>query len=329
MQQQATAELTRVLLRTGHGTFLSAQNDHSVKIESHVLDPETFDLEWNADGGDKKSFTLRSCAHGTYLSVTPSTGEEHKIILTAEKSGDAHFIVEENDGKKTIKSIGGLYLTNLDANDPSSVGTSTTSPTGDNRVYLEAYWLPQVPDHYLNSLVKEGYCVLPTLISRDLAVETKAHVAKFEASGQGMSTDVQHRIADLINLHPTFAYLTAHPLIVGLLRQFLGTTMRCATFSSNTLLPQDGSKDAGLGWHVDYPYHDVPLPWPPVELPLGAQVLWCLDDFRTENGGTMFQEKSHLLMRRPVYDYSTPPGSQVLECPAGSVLIAHSAWWHR
>lgn len=34
----------------------------------------------------------------------------------------------------------------------------------------------------------------------------------------------------------------------------------------------DGSLGTGLGWHADYPYHDIDPPWPPPEYPLGCQV---------------------------------------------------------
>ena len=37
----------------------------------------------------------------------------------------------------------------------------------------------------------------------------------------------------------------------------------------------DGSQGTGLGWHADYPYHDIDTPWPPPEYPLGCQVICC------------------------------------------------------
>ena len=32
-------------------------------------------------------------------------------------------------------------------------------------------------------------------------------------------------------------------------------------------------KGTGLGWHVDYPYHDIKIAWPSVDKPLGCQML--------------------------------------------------------
>jgi ectoine hydroxylase-related dioxygenase (phytanoyl-CoA dioxygenase family) len=70
---------------------------------------------------------------------------------------------------------------------------------------------------------------------------------------------------------------------------------------------------------------------------LGVQVLWLLDDFTEENGGTMFYPGSHLVDGCP--PDITPGGSERPPLamvfgsprpePAGTVLIAHSSWWHR
>ena len=51
--------------------------------------------------------------------------------------------------------------------------------------------------------------------------------------------DIQHRIAELIPKGgAAIAQLVCHPDLMALLSQYLGHSFRCATFSSNTLLPQ-------------------------------------------------------------------------------------------
>ena len=59
------------------------------------------------------------------------------------------------------------------------------------------------------------------------------------------------------------------------------------------------------------------------------QVLLCLDDFREDNGGTMFMPDSHKHKPEGLEDdfEGTSPGSTILTASAGSVLVAHSAWW--
>ncbi len=61
-----------------------------------------------------------------------------------------------------------------------------------------------------------------------------------------------------------------------------------------------------------------------------AQVLICLDEFRQDNGGTMFMPNSHMQKPKGIEDdmEGTFPGSVTLTAPAGSVLVAHSAWWY-
>jgi ectoine hydroxylase-related dioxygenase (phytanoyl-CoA dioxygenase family) len=96
------------------------------------------------------------------------------------------------------------------------------------------------------------------------------------------------------------------------------------------LLPN--ASKSGLGWHVDYPYHDIPMDRWPVPLPaypLGVQVLWLLDDFREDNGGTMFLPGSHLKPQSTSGGFEDIAGQCILNEPAGTVLIAHSAWHHR
>ena len=60
------------------------------------------------------------------------------------------------------------------------------------------------------------------------------------------------------------------------------------------------------------------------------QVLICLDEFRPDNGGTMFLPNSHRNKPEGLEEdhEGTFPGSVTLTAPAGSVLIAHSCWWY-
>ena len=172
---------------------------------------------------------------------------------------------------------------------------------------------------------------------------------------------LQVRVSDIIVRDPAVVQAATHPLLFGILSKYLGQRVRCATFSSNTLLRQQGQgTDTGLGWHVDYPYHDTDQPWPRVDRPLGVQVLYCLDEFTACNGGTLFRTNTQHLLKRPDYKYDTPPPTQKVgelavcceqlgraptqelkegftpdpnitayhPAAAGSVLLAHSAWWH-
>ena len=96
--------------------------------------------------------------------------------------------------------------------------------------------------------------------------------------------------------------MAVDPVLLGLLERYVGQDVRCATFSSNTLIRQtDRAAETGAIWHVDYPYKNDQT-WKPgsSEPPLGVQVLFCLDEFTACNGGTLFYTNSHTLGTPPM-----------------------------
>ncbi|EKX44488.1 hypothetical protein GUITHDRAFT_109608 [Guillardia theta CCMP2712] len=190
---------------------------------------------------------------------------------------------------------------------------------------LRAMFLLRDEAHYrkLDELRVSGFTVLEVLEPSEAEDARDALQGILERSTGG-SDGYQIRIPDVAVHHPLFGELLVHPVILFLVRSYLGRYARCATWSSNTLLPK--MDHPRLGWHVDYPYHDIEIGmWP--DLPLGLQVLWLLDNFTSENGGTMFYPGSHEFFSPPnIEQFSTP---EILTAPAGSVLVAHSAWWHR
>ncbi|MEC7281440.1 MAG: phytanoyl-CoA dioxygenase family protein [Verrucomicrobiota bacterium] len=162
------------------------------------------------------------------------------------------------------------------------------------------------------------------------------------------TTDTQVRLGDLVARDAAFAHVITHPVLLAILRREFGTSIRCSSFSSNTLLPQIETENTVLGWHVDYPYHDLKSPWQ-VSPTLGIQVLTLLDEFTSENGGTLFRTHSVQRAHWPTYgEFSTPGkrgrsqceqlGRQIHHHPhikqfhpadAGDCFIMHSACWHR
>lgn len=183
---------------------------------------------------------------------------------------------------------------------------------------------------HLDQLQSDGYTVVKVLDEEE-AREARDSLDRIVTHGTRhrllYSNGYQVRVPDLAVHDALFSDLLVHPSILFLVRAYLGNSARAATWSSNTLLPH--MDHPVLGWHADYPYHDIEDgAWP--DTPLGLQVLWMLDEFRKDNGGTMFFPGSHLNMNPPIFEeFSEPEGSDVISAPAGSVLVAHSAWWHR
>jgi ectoine hydroxylase-related dioxygenase (phytanoyl-CoA dioxygenase family) len=178
-------------------------------------------------------------------------------------------------------------------------------------------------------LRRDGYTVLQSVLAADDAADVKEALERAQESAGRVEmhggAPQQVRVPDILLQHPVFAELLLHPAVTAVVQRLLHNDFRCATWSSNTLLPR--MTTPALGWHVDYPYHDISPPWP--RDTLSVQVLWLLDNFTQHNGATMFLPQSHSWLKPPDYDFSTPQQAQLLLAPAGSVLIAHGAWWHR
>jgi hypothetical protein len=95
------------------------------------------------------------------------------------------------------------------------------------------------------------------------------------------------------------------------------------TYSSNTLRKTD---PVGTVWHVDYPYHDLPYPYPDGQ-PLGVQVNVALTDFTVENGATMYVPGSHRSHRFPGPDVERYNVRHMV-VPKGTIIIYRGDVWH-
>jgi ectoine hydroxylase-related dioxygenase (phytanoyl-CoA dioxygenase family) len=174
-----------------------------------------------------------------------------------------------------------------------------------------------------------GYTVLPHVLPADEVADVKEALERAQRAAGRVEihgdAPQQVRVPDILVHDALFSELLLQPAVLAVVQRLLHNDFRCATWSSNTLLPNMNTP--ALGWHVDYPYHDISPPWP--RDTLSVQVLWLLDNFTQHNGATMFLPDSHSWLQPPDYDFSTPQQAQLLLAPAGSVLVAHGAWWHR
>eukprot|EP00035_Acanthoeca_spectabilis_P012343 m.220273 g.220273 ORF g.220273 m.220273 type:complete len:389 (-) comp15596_c0_seq2:1941-3107(-) len=301
-------------------------------------------------------FTLRAHTRGRL-----NVGPDNTLELVWTLSPSAHF---------TIASDNLLLREDGSATDLRIVDAGADPVTQSPRVYLEStsgeylsasddpgkvlgwaphrkaweVWVvePKTPEVAAAELLRLGFTVLPGVLTGDEIAAMKETLAEAE---HGKGNEVQVRVHDLVSLGPQFVKPAVDALICGTLSEVLGSSVRCATWSANTLLPH--ATRSGLGWHVDYPYHDIDLDKrPPSDVWLGTQVLWLLDDFLDDgsNGGTLFLPESHRDTNKvpsaveAVWnggpDTLTAGGTarrltQASGGTAGAVLIAHSAWWHR
>ncbi len=95
--------------------------------------------------------------------------------------------------------------------------------------------------------------------------------------------------------------MAAHPVIMDILRKFLGSEFIMGSIAANRILP------GGLGQepHVDYPYWDFYKPEShPIGLngsfPMNAQASILLDPFTEETGATAYAPGSQKELRYPM-----------------------------
>lgn len=330
---------TRFSLCSHHtGSFLSACGT----MQRHILDWEVFNLVVGAD--EEHGLVCESNAMFMELEVVPA-GSNDVVAL---------------------RRVDGQYLS-VDGDDSLSFRSKPQGPERWEQFEVGTILGNSLPMTYASELMERGWTLVP-VFTAEQAAHLKGLVAELEGEESTWPDPMQKRIVSVATKHPALLQAATHPLLVGILSKFLGEHFRCATFSSNSLRQQDDAsriepdgtpKGTGLGWHVDYPYHDIKWDagWPGVEKPLGCQALFLLDEFTACNGGTLFCTGTHKLLRQPNHDYSTmPPGPDhwceqlgrlppesewprgftpdpnictYHNAPAGHVLIAHSAWWHR
>ena len=118
------------------------------------------------------------------------------------------------------------------------------------------------------------------------------------------------------------------------------------------VLTQDDGQRNVQGWHSDYPYHwGIPargqVPTQAGDVVLGVQRNVCVSEFTRERGATAFKLGSHALDRGPPESWGTAgrhakpgyraanglpyngPDADVIEAPAGSIILYDSRTWHR
>jgi ectoine hydroxylase-related dioxygenase (phytanoyl-CoA dioxygenase family) len=170
-----------------------------------------------------------------------------------------------------------------------------------------------------------GFCLVPSVIGNAEARRLREIIEELLALEPVPNTLARghRRLLHLAAKHGAFVELLCHPLAMAFCEKYLGSDFVCSTWTSNTLI---AGADTTY-WHVDHPFWTIAPPYP-VDPPLTAHVIWCLDEFSEENGGTSFIAGSHRRTRTPEHNADYGFESTTIATPAGSVIFAHGACWH-
>lgn len=149
------------------------------------------------------------------------------------------------------------------------------------------------------------------------------------------------------------AKTAVEPISVWLARRYMQTDdIRLAHSPGIGVMTPDDGKRTVQGWHSDYPYHwginaEGKVPTPSGRTVMGVQRIVCVSEFTKWRGATAFKLGSHALDHGPptewgiasdVYrsDYRAAHGlpyngrdADVIEAPAGSMILFDTRTWHR
>jgi len=207
----------------------------------------------------------------------------------------------------------------------------------------------KLPSEYLRELRQQGWvslaCILPPSV-----VDGLQQVGCVDAYA-GREPVRQPPLAQ----HPAVTKVTVEPVSLWLTREYMRMRdIRLGHSPGISALPPDDGKREVQGWHTDFPYlwgtgDRIPVPAGDLagDLVLGMQRNVCVSDFTKVNGATLFKLGSHASNAPPPKEWGRStqtyrkgnraarglpyggPEADVIEAPAGSIVLYDARTWHR
>lgn len=140
---------------------------------------------------------------------------------------------------------------------------------------------------------------------------------------------LQRRVWNLLAKGPVFGEMAAHPVLMAILRRFLGTEFIMGSIAANRILPGGPGQEP----HVDYPYWDFHRPEThPAGLnasfPMNAQVSVILDPFTEASGATAYVPGTQRALRYPGEADGFHDRAERMTGEPGDVALFFGAVWH-
>ncbi|MDE0422591.1 MAG: phytanoyl-CoA dioxygenase family protein [Gammaproteobacteria bacterium] len=203
----------------------------------------------------------------------------------------------------------------------------------------------KLPSEYLEMLDRQGWvalaCILPPRV-----VDGLQRVGCVDAYAEREPV----RQAPLAQ-DPAVAKVSVEPVSLWLTREYMHTRdIRLGHSPGVSALTRDDGKREVQGWHNDFPYlwgTGDRIPVPSGDLVLGMQRNVCVSDFTKENGATLFKLGSHASNKPPPREWGISthtyrrghraefglpyagPDADVIEAPAGTIVLYDARTWHR
>lgn len=171
--------------------------------------------------------------------------------------------------------------------------------------------------------------------ARGIIMDESASDAEKVTHFQGAAVEtgqanLQRRVWNLLAKGGVFSDMATHPVIMDVMRRWLGTEFIMGSIAANRILPGGPGQEP----HVDYPYWDFHAPEThPIGLnasfPVNAQVTIVLDPFTEASGATAYMPGSQKHLRYPseaeqkaFYDNC----ARMIAQPGDTVIFFGAAW---
>ena len=214
-------------------------------------------------------------------------------------------------------------------------------PVGtEMRSFTVGHGPENLPSEYLAHLRREGWACLTCILPPDRVERLQRVTGTDRYEHLEMRNDIPKICQDI-----AVGRAIAEPISLWLIRQYMQTRDLHLGHPPGfrVLKPYDGKSNVQR-WHSDIPYtrSNGGNPVADRKGPIKAvQRNVCVSDFRKENGATAFKLGSHAADAgpppewNPVADDGKParpysgPEADVVEAPAGSVILYDARTWHR
>ncbi|MCY4260211.1 MAG: phytanoyl-CoA dioxygenase family protein [Rhodobacteraceae bacterium] len=195
-----------------------------------------------------------------------------------------------------------------------------------------------IVDELLNGA---GAVRIPELLSREQVRDARMRIMEHSeqaaekvthfqgAAAEAGTLDRQRRVWNLLAKGAVFSEMAIHPVLMPILRLFLGSEMVMGSIAANRILPGGPGQEP----HIDYPYWDFHAPTThPIGLnagyPLNAQVTVLLDPFTKESGATAFVPGSQKPLRYPAEEDGFFDRCERMLGDPGDAVVFFGAVWH-
>ncbi|MEM7030381.1 MAG: phytanoyl-CoA dioxygenase family protein [Chloroflexota bacterium] len=221
--------------------------------------------------------------------------------------------------------------------------------------------LPQ-PTTDLNTatanLDKYGYCLIANALSQDQVAALKTRMVEqaeaemqagvaIQDGGPKGGPPINQRLTMLVNKGRVFREMLFAPAVRAVIDHALGEEYLLHSHTANIAKPGG----VAMGLHTDQWWMPVPIPRDQEANPVGSMtrarpnieavepietlppracvnVMWMINDFSPENGGTRLVPGSHLYGRRPYKPEDKQADSIGATGPAGTAMVFDGRAWH-